>query len=259
MAHFRIKTVLTWLALAAAALPAAAQDKSSVSFTIGLGLRVTPDYFGADSYGVGPTGLFALEEVILPGGIIFGSAGALPTDPGLTPRGAFRLIQSRKASDNRELRGLDDIGPAFEIGAGLFKVTEHFRAFGEVRRGVGGHQGWVAETGVDAILRPTERLVLSLGPRADWGDKDFFRTYFGVTAAEAARSDFTIFRPDGGLASLGLELDASYDFRNGWGLQGRVRYDRLQDDASNSPITKQGDDDQFSVRLIVTRRFGLGF
>jgi outer membrane scaffolding protein for murein synthesis (MipA/OmpV family) len=49
-------------------------------------------------------------------------------------------------------------------------------------------------------------------------------TYFGVTPGEAGRSQYTSFSPEGGLVSLGFELNARYDFRNGWGLHGTLAW-----------------------------------
>lgn len=258
MPSFRIKTILAGV-LIAAALPATAQDRPGVTFTVGVGLSSSPDYFGAGSNSISPTGALSVQELVLPNGFGIGTTNALPTDPGFGLRGAFRPISSRKASDNKELRGLNDIDPSVELGLGIFSITQHSRVFGEVRRGFGGHDGWVAEAGVDAILRPTPQWVLTAGPRANWGDREFFNTYFGVTPNEAVRSRYSSFRPGDGLVSLGIEVSARYDFQNRWALQGTMGWDRLQGDAARSPIAKQGDRDQFSARLILLRSFSLGY
>jgi outer membrane scaffolding protein for murein synthesis (MipA/OmpV family) len=257
MQAFPKAVVATCLLLAVATAPAA-QEPNGIGVTLGLGAEVAPDYFGASSMGVAPTGAFSIQKLVLPGGFGVGSESALPTDPGFGPRGAFRFVPSRTASGNPELRGLDDIGDAFEVGLGLFQITQRSRIYGEIRRGFGGHDGWVAEAGVDAILRPTDQVVLTAGPRAHWGDEDFASTYFGVTPAEATRSDYAAYSPDGGLVSLGVELNARYDFRNVWGLHGTLGWRQLQGDAARSPITEGGSEDQLGVRLIVTRTFTLG-
>jgi outer membrane scaffolding protein for murein synthesis (MipA/OmpV family) len=156
------------------------------------------------------------------------------------------------------LQGLDGIDAAVELGLGLFRITERSRIYGEVRRGFGGHDGWIAEAGIDAILRPTERLVLTGGPRAHWGDAAFVATYFGVTSTEAADSRYAAYDPDGGLVSLGVEVNARYDFQNGWGLHATLGWRRLQGDAAGSPITEEGSADQLGASLIVTRTVALG-
>jgi MipA family protein len=259
MTSFPIKVSLASLLLAFAPLPIRAQELPGASVTIGLGAGLAPDYFGAGTTGIGPAGAFSVQGLVLPGGFGIGSESALPTDPGFGLRGAFRFVSSRKASDNGELRGLEDIDTAIELGLGLFQITERSRVYGEIRRGFGGHEGWVAEAGVDAILRPTDQLVLTAGPRVHWADAAFVDTYFGVTPAEAADSQYAAFSPDGGLVSLGIELNARYDFRNGWGLHGTLGWRQLEGDAARSPIAKEGSRDQVGARLIVTRRLGLRF
>jgi outer membrane protein len=196
--------------------PASAEEPGGVSVNLGLGAEVVPDYFGASSMHVAPTGAFTSQKLVLPGGFGIGSQSALPTDPGFGPRGAFRFVAARNASNNSELQGVDDIDHAVEVGLGLFQITERSRIYGEVRRGFGGHDGWVAEAGIDGILRPSDRLVLTAGPRVHWGDTVFVDTYFGVTSKDAADSQYAAYDPDGGLVSLGVELNARYDFQNGW-------------------------------------------
>jgi MipA family protein len=258
MRSFTITAALAGLLLGAAACPLAAEEPAGASVTLGLGAGLSPAYFGAGTTRVGPAGAISIQRIVLPGGFGFGSDSALLTDPGFGPRGAFRFVPSREASGNAELQGLGDIDEAVELGLGAFRITERARVYAEVRRGFGGHDGWVAEVGVDAILRPSDRLVLTAGPRAHWGDADFVGTYFGVTAGEAAGSAFQTYKPDGGLVSLGVELNARYDFRNGWGLHGTLGWRQLQGDAARSPITEQGSREQVGARLVVTRSFGFG-
>jgi outer membrane protein len=258
MPSYWSKAAAAGLLLPLSFVTALAQESGGVSVTIGLGAEAVPDYFGASGTHVAPTGAFTIQKLVLPGGFGIGSESALPTDPGFGPRGAFRFVPARSSSDHGELDGLDDIDPAVEVGLGLFQITEWTRVYAEVRRGFGGYNGWVAEAGVDAILRPTDRLVLTAGPRLDWGDGEFVGTYFGVTPAEAAESRYAAYSPDGGLVSLGLELNARYDFQNGWGLHGTLGWQRLQGDAAQSPIVEEGSKDQFGARLILTRTFSLG-
>jgi outer membrane scaffolding protein for murein synthesis (MipA/OmpV family) len=221
-------------------------------------MAAAPEYFGSETLGLGPTGAFTVEELILPGGFGLGSEAALPTDPGSGLRGGFRFVSGRSGGSFGELEGLDGIEPAVELGVGLFRITERMRVFAEVRKGFGGHDGWVGEAGADLLLRPSDRLVLSAGPRAYFGDSEFTRTYFGVSREEAERSSLTAFRPDGGLVSLGIEVNARHYFADGWSLLGTLGWRRLQADAARSPITRQGSADQFRARLIVTRTFSFG-
>jgi hypothetical protein len=78
------------------------------------------------------------------------------------------------------------------------------------------------------------------------GDEVFADTDFGVTPVEAAVSQYAAYNPDGWLKSLGVELNARYDFQNGWGLHGTLGLRRLRGDAARSPVTEEGSEDQFA-------------
>ena len=85
------------------------------------------------------------------------------------------------------------------------------------------------------------------------------RTYFGISAVEAAASGLPAYDIDGGLMSVGMELSARYDLSDNWGVEGVAAYDRLVDDARDSPIVGIGSPDQYEIRLGVTREISLGF
>lgn len=240
-----------------AALPAAARSPG-LSFDLGFGAGVSPEYPGSGSYRVGPTGSFGFRELVLPGGFGIGTVGARPIEPGFGPRGALRYIRERRAGDYPELNGMEDVDFSIEAGLGLAWVTDRFRLFAEARYGVIGHGGWAGDLGADVIWRPGPRTAVLLGPRAAFGDARFTRTYFGVTPAEAGASGLAAYRPGGGLVSAGLELTLHHDFDEDWGVDGRLAWDRLQGDAADSPIAAQGSRDQWTLRLTVTRRFSLG-
>jgi outer membrane scaffolding protein for murein synthesis (MipA/OmpV family) len=129
--------------------------------------------------------------------------------------------------------------------------------FGRVRYGIVGHEAFVGELGGNVIARPSDRFSLRAGPRLLFGDSDYASTYFGVSAAEAGRSSFDEFDAGGGLLTAGVGVEATYIINDNWGVEADLTYERLQNDAADSPITQ--DDDQWSARIGVTRRFTLGF
>lgn len=244
-----------------AAGPALAQhgglsERPGITFTLGGGVQVRPTYPGASSFTVGPGGSFGVDRLVLPGGFGFGSPDARPLEPGFGPRGAFRYVRPRKPGDAPELAGLPRVGHAVELGAGLAHVTEFGRTFAEVRRGFGGHEGVVGEVGIDAILRPDDRFVLTAGPRAMWGNARYVNTYFGVPTPTASFP--ATYRAGSGLVSVGAAITGDYDLGGDWGLRGTLAWDRLHGDAGRSPITAQGSRDQFRAQLLLTRRFSLG-
>ncbi|MDX8348276.1 MipA/OmpV family protein [Cognatiyoonia sp. IB215446] len=229
-----------------------AQDANGIAFTLGLGAQSQPGYFGADDNEVGPGADFEF------GRLQFGSIslGGRSRD-GLRFGGSARFIDERSADDYPELEGLDDIDFSLEVGGGLEFNAPDYELFAKLRYGVIGHEALVAELGGDLIIRPDDQVTLRAGPRLLWGSEDFTQTYFGVTPEESAASDFNAFEPGAGLVSAGVAAEATYQFNDTWGVAGKVRYDRLQDDAADSPITQS--EDQLTGSVVITRRISFGF
>lgn len=249
---------LTILALSfAAALPAAAQDRS-FNFALRGGLSTAPAYPGSDDYEVGPDIGFtfgALNWGKLNVGQGVGNAPAT----GLALRGAFRFLNKRDSADYAELAGMNDIDPTVELGLGLIYRETHWQTFGEIRKGIGGHDGFTGTLGADLIYRPTDRFTLLAGPRISFGDSSFANTYFGVSAAESVTSQFAAFDASGGALGAGFEVQGTYKLDDRWAVEGAITYEKLLGDAADSPITAIGSDDQFRLRLGLSRTFNLRF
>ncbi len=226
------------------------------AFTLRGGAAVSPAYFGSDEYELGPDFGFSLHRLRF-GPFDIGSDDPNFVATGFGLRGSFRYIGERSASDYSELEGLEDVDAALELGLGVSYSQRNYELFGDLRYGVVGHESLVGELGADLILHPSDRLELRAGPRLLIGSDDYAATYFGVTAAEAAASDFAAYDAEGGLLSAGVELGATYALTDRWGLDGAVGWERLLNDAADSPITTE--DDQFTARLGLTRRFDFAF
>ncbi len=239
--------------------PPLATPTPDLIFTLGGGVGVEPTYFGSDSYEAVPAFSFSVDYLRLPGGRSIGSTDPnyIPTGLGLRP--SFRIIKERSATDHAELTGLNDIDLSVELGLGVAYRQENFEVFADARYGVIGHEAWVGDLGANLILRPTDRLTLKAGPRLFLADDSYAATYYGVTPAESIASGLATFAPAGGALSAGIELGATYAINDTWGVDGAVRWDRLLNDAADSPITGLGSEDQFSARIMLTRRFTLDF
>ncbi|MBJ3761222.1 MipA/OmpV family protein [Maribius pontilimi] len=235
--------------------PASSPD---LIFTLRGGVATAPDYFGSDDYTIGPDFGFSLQYARL-FGREFGSAD--PNDPryGIGLRGSFRFVDERTADDNAELAGLEDVDTSLELGLGLGYTSYRVDAFADMRYGVVGHEALVGELGADFKVYPTDRLTLSLGPRVFVGSGKYADTYFSVSPGEAAASAFDAYDADGGVLSAGLELGATYELNEKWGVEGAVTWDRFTGDAEDSPIVQNGDRDQYGLRVGITRQITLDF
>jgi MipA family protein len=225
--------------------------------TVRAGVQVSPSYIGSDEYEFGPDAAFRLDYVRFPGGFEFGSGRTVGFRTGFGLRGSVRYIGAR--DDNDAVEGLDDVDPSFEAGLGIGYEQRNYRVFADVRYGFVGHNAWVGDVGADGIVYPTDALTLTLGPRLSFGDSRFMDTYFGVSASESAQSGLEQFDPNAGLAAAGVEFGARYLLNENWGVEGAATWSRLVNDAADSPITRQGSQDQYEVRVGITRRISLDF
>ncbi|MEW9920875.1 MipA/OmpV family protein [Marimonas sp. MJW-29] len=241
----------------AATLPATAQERS-LNFSLRGGVAAVPSYPGADDYEAAPDIGFTFGALKWGGRSYGNGIGNIP-DNGLAFRGAFKFIGERDDDDYPELAGLEDIDPAVELGFGLIYRETNWQAFGEVRRGFGGHEGVTGTLGADLIFRPTDRWTITAGPRVNLGNTEYASTYFGVSAAEAAASSFGAFEADGGVLGAGFEVEGIYRLNDLWAVESTLSYERLQNSAADSPITQAGSEDQWRISIGLSRAFTLNF
>lgn len=225
--------------------------------TIGLGVNVGPAYIGSDESEIGPDFIGRIDFLRFPNGFEYGSGQAVGFRTGFGLRGSVQYIGARNSANHDELTGLANIPWAFEAGLGIGYEERNYRVFGDVRYGVIGTNTWVGDLGADAIAYPIDGLTLTLGPRFNFGTDRFTGTYFGVSAEDADRSDLPEYDPSGGLYSGSMVLGARYLFNERWGVEGEATWERLLNDAGDSPITQSRD--QYSASLSLTRRISLDF
>ncbi len=183
---------LALLLLLGWAVPAAAADdepqkKEPRRYRVGLGPQLVPSYPGADHFSVRPlvdvsrsrgSKPFDFEAPDESAGLPLIRHGGLEIGPALSFEG------SRKAEDV----GADLDKVPFTVEAGAFvqyAFSSSFRIRTELRRGVGGHDGWNGQAGADYVARDGDDWLFSIGPRVTWSDARYHRAYFGVTAAES--------------------------------------------------------------------------
>jgi outer membrane protein len=247
-----------------AATPASAEDEGPRGWTvtIGAGAQTYPRYPGADNYGINPLPIFGLRRQGTPmpfeapdDGFGF---GILSRDSVVNFGPAIRFQNKRREEDVGAAVG--NVG--FTVEAGGFvelHPTRNFRIRAEVRQGLGGHKGLVADLGADLVIRDENVYIFSVGPRLRWADNDYHDAYFGVTPAVAGTTGLTAFNPNGGIYAVGGQAGLTYRLGRNWGMQGYVGYDRLTRDASDSPIVRAfGSRDQFAGGAGLFIEFNVG-
>ena len=168
-----------------------------------------------------------------------------------------KFISARTASDYPELRGFRKVNWSLEAG-GFVELwpTEHLRTRLEVRHGLNGYSGVVADLGADWV-QPAGRWTFSGGPRLTLAGDHFMNTYFTVTPdAAALNGRVSAFRAQGGLEAAGVTGAVTYQWTPAWATTAFVRYDRLIGDAGRSPLaTTLGSRDQVTLGAILAYTF----
>ena len=251
---------LACAALLVFSTPAAAQDEDDYRVRIGLGGQVTPKFIGSDDTQVLPLFDFDLARGANPFpfeapddsfGIKLISKGGFAAGP------AANIQSKRKESDVGAAVG--KVSTTIEVGGfAEYQAGKSFRLRGDVRKGLGGHDGVVGSFGADYIQRDGDRYVFSIGPRVLVSNARFQRAYFGVDAPAALATGLPVYRPSGGIYAVAATSGLSYQFNARFGLFGYARYERLVGDAAKSPIVRElGSRNQLSGGLGLSYTFNI--
>jgi outer membrane protein len=249
----------TALALGVASVlysPAAMAESPRFEFALGGSVGVAPKYQGADSYGLGVGGSFKFTNLQL-GGVTLAESDGWRDSNGFAISPTLRLIGPRRAGDHADLTGTNDISRALELGARAQFTTDDWQVYATLRRGVRGHRGWSGEAGFNGFFAASDALTLSAGPRVEFGNARYQRTYFGVTAAEVGPSGMREYTPGSGIHAAGLALGALYEISPQWAITGELEYMNLTGPARNSPIVARGSRSQIAARVGVVHRVSL--
>ena len=218
---------------------------------LGAGAIVKPKYPGADSVLVSPFPIFGVGRFYVPGlGQVVDGEEA---KRGFFFYPSFDVNGERKASDSSDLTGTRKVDWAVEVGVGAGYRYDWLRGFAEFRQGFNGHEGQVAEFGLDFIATPIERVEFFFGPRASWASNDYMDTYFGITIDEA--STLSAFNADAGFKTVGMAGRVRYDWTEQIAFHLRGEWDHFIGDAADSPIVKAGNTNQFSVGVGMSYKF----
>lgn len=238
-----------------------AQDKGEPRRTrIGVGPQLTPRFPGSDSLVVRPFFDFNTTRGDSP--FPFEAADESTGFPVLSMRG-FEIgpaVGFEGARRTRDARGLRSVGFTVEPGAFVqYYIASPVRARIELRQGIGGHKGLIGVASLDYIARDRDDWQFAIGPRVTFANGKYQRAYFGVPVGSVAASGLPAFDPGGGIEAVGGTAGYLKQLTPRWGIYAFGKYDRLIDDAGNSPVVRRyGSRDQLSGGLALTYTFSSG-
>ena len=226
---------------------------------IAAGAQVVPSYPGADSISIRP--LFDVSRAR--GDEHFGFEAADESFGFAVLR--FGRLSFGPALGFEGSRTADDVGAelpkvGFTVEAGGFaeyQMTDDFRLRAEVRKGLGGHKGLIANLGADFVVRDGDDWLFSIGPRMTVADDNYHDAYFSVAPEDSGPSGLPAYNAGGGIQSVGATAGYLQQLNERWGLYSYAKYDRLIGDAADSPIVRElGSRNQFSGGVALTYTFG---
>jgi outer membrane scaffolding protein for murein synthesis (MipA/OmpV family) len=226
---------------------------------VGLGLQLVPAFPGADDVTLRPmielsrargSEEFEFEAPDESFGFPLFQSGDLAFGPALNLQG------SRKAGDLGA--DLPKVGFTVEVGVFVqYSLSERLRLRSEVRKGIGGHEGWIVSLGSDFVARDGDKWLFSAGPRLMISSKKHQQAYFGVSPAASLRSGLPAYDAEAGLTAIGLTSGYLRQLTPRWGISTYAKYDRLLGDAANSPVVRRlGSRNQLHGGIGVSYTFG---
>lgn len=145
----------------------------------------------------------------------------------------------RSEKDGDLLRGMGKIKSSAKANAFMGYTVDLFTFSAALSRDLGGANGTTATFGGELEIPVAERFSLSAGLSTTWASKNHMREYFGVDAAQAARSGNRQFSASAGFKNVEFSLGAKYAFAPNWMLISALNVTSLTGDAAKSPISEK--------------------
>ena len=135
--------------------------------------------------------------------------------------------------------------PAYTLGVEV-------QARGDVAEG----HGYLVTPAVRLRRALAGQLSLAGALLGTYASEDYMSDYFGIDAANAARSGLDRYDADAGFKDAGIDLAIGFGQGPGWRASLIGRYRRMLDDAADSPIVRdEGERDQYFAGAVVGYRF----
>jgi len=230
------------------------QRLSDWNVMVGAGVMYAPKFEGSNEFELVPVPLISAtlgdRGSIDPDGLhvdVFDSNGFK-----VGVKGGYEFGGGRKESDSSHLRGLGNIDAGAVVGTHLSYETGPVEFYASVDKTISGSEGLLGQVGAN-VSHNYNRFILSAGASATFADDKHMKSYFGVTAAQSARSGLRQHQAGAGLKRFDVEASVTYMATDNWVVRGEAGVGFLTGDAKSSPIVQ--DHVQPSAMLILGYKF----
>jgi outer membrane scaffolding protein for murein synthesis (MipA/OmpV family) len=172
--------------------------------------------------------------------------GYTTTLDGVKLSGALSYGGGRDDSKRTFGAGSDALRGMGKIDGGAIAAFGAGYDFGPVTFGVNTHlalsnrdRGNTVELALSVPLIKDAADQLSMGVTTKYGDSKYNQTYYGVTAAQSARSGYRAYRAGAGFTSSQLGVTWRHVVDKNWSVNTVAGAARLIGDAADSPIVKR--------------------
>ena len=251
----RLIKFLTLLAVICLIAPAV----QAADVSVGGGIGFAPDYEGSEDYEAVPV---PFADVKFGNGMFVKLLG-LNLRANLIPDKMWNLgpVYNYRAErddvDNNAVDDMKEVSDANELGLfGGFNIDNWFVSLEFLADMGDAYDGWYSKLrgGYNWIINNS--WALSIGASTTYADQDYMQTYFGVTAADAARSGLSQYSADSGIKDVGIDLGVNWTITQSWSAKGIASYTQLVGDADDSsPVVNEGDEGQFFGAALVVYTF----
>lgn len=214
---------------------------SGWSVTLGGGLAVVPRYPGARDQ----RGRFApLVSIVYDRRVFLGPLGLGVVAvhwKGFRAGPLIGLQGGRRESEDSHLTGLGNISTSVTGGAFAGLRIGFVTASAIVRQAISHRQNGL--TGLFQInLHRTflrKRVLVIVGPDAEYGNSDYVRTWFGLSATQSSSSGLPAYATHAGIVSVGVHTGLTYRASRHWLWRVFAGFRKLTGAAAESPVVER--------------------
>ncbi|WP_027666327.1 MipA/OmpV family protein [Rhizobium leguminosarum] len=158
----------------------------------------------------------------------------------------------RDEDDSDHLKGLGDIDSGAKIGGVISYELGPIELTAGIDKIIGGSDGVTGTFGAE-YSHMVGQFIFSAGASATWADKNYMKSYFGVTPLQSARSGLAVYDAGAGFKRIDLSASVTYLASEHWFIRGQAELGILTGDARDSPVVQK--DTQPSVMMFIGYKF----